>query len=157
MGGIFDILGGILIGLTILASILYGIFSGFSKSNVSSMEQDLVLLRMQTQQFYFGTNYNNLNNETAIKAGIVPKALIKGENLVNPWGGDVTLSSNSANSTFTLEIDNIPKDACVQLLRFQPESWDSVSVNGADVDANDVATIPDACSQTANTLSFTSR
>lgn len=157
MGGIFDSLGGLLIGLMAIATIAGLLYLAFGKSNVASMEQDLVVLRMQTQQFYFGTNYSDLSNETAIKAGIVPKSLIKGENLVNPWGGSINLSSDSANSSFTVELDNIPKDACIQLVRFQPESWDSVSVNGADIESSDVARIPDACSQTANTLAFTAR
>ncbi len=154
---ILDSLGNLIIGLLIIGAVAVGLYAAFSKSNVATMEQNLVLLRMQTQQFFFGTNYDNLDNEVAIKAGIVPKAFIKGDTLKNSWGGDVTLSSDTSNGTFTVEIDNIPQDACIQLARFQPDSWQSVSINGAEIDATDVVGITDACSQDTNTLAFTAR
>ncbi len=154
---ILETVGAIIVGLLLIGAEAFGLYAVFGKSNVGTMEQNLVLLRMQTQQFFFGTNYDNLDNEVAIKAGIVPKAFLKGDTLKNSWGGDVTLSSDTANGTFTIEMDNIPQDACIQLARFQPDSWESVSVNGADIDATDVAGIADACGQSANTLGFTAR
>lgn len=154
---ILETVGAIIVGLLLIGAAAFGLYSAFGKSNVATMEQNLVLLRMQTQQFFFGTNYDNLDNETAIKAGIVPKAFLKGETMKNSWGGDVTMSSDTANGTFTIEMDNIPQDACIQLARFQPDSWETVSVNGADIDATDVAGIADACGQTVNTLAFTAR
>ncbi len=154
---ILETVGAIIVGLLLIGAAAFGLYAAFGKSNVATMEQNLVLLRMQTQQFFFGTNYDNLDNEVAIKAGIVPKAFLKGDTLKNSWGGDVTLSSDTANGTFTIEMDNIPQDACIQLARFQPDSWESVSVNGADIDATDVAGIADACGQSANALGFTAR
>lgn len=154
---ILETVGAIIVGLLLIGAAAFGLYAAFGKSNVATMEQNLVLLRMQTQQFFFGTNYDNLDNEVAIKAGIVPKAFLKGEALKNSWGGDVTMSSDTANGTFTIEMENIPQDACIQLARFQPDSWESVSVNGADIDATDVAGIADACGQTTNTLAFTAR
>lgn len=154
---ILETVGAIIVGLLLIGAAAFGLYSAFGKSNVATMEQNLVLLRMQTQQFFFGTNYDNLDNEVAIKAGIVPKAFLKGETLKNSWGGDVTMSSDTANGTFTIEMENIPQDACIQLARFQPDSWENVSVNGAEVDATDVAGIADSRGQTSNTLAFTAR
>lgn len=154
---ILESIGGIIVALLVISAAVFGLNYAFGKNNVATMEQNLVLLRMQTQQFLFGTNYDNLDNEVAIKAGIVPKAFLKGETLKNSWGGDVTLSSDTANGTFTVEIDNIPQDACIQLARFQPDSWENVSVNGAELDTMDVAGIADACGQATNTLAFTAR
>ena len=154
---ILETVGAIIVGLLLIGAAAFGLYSAFGKSNVATMEQNLVLLSMQTQQFFFGTNYDNLDNEVAIKAGIVPKAFLKGDTLKNSWGGDVTLSSDTSNGSFTVEMDNIPQDACIQLARFQPDSWEAVSVNGAEIDATDVAGIADACSQATNTLAFTAR
>lgn len=154
---ILEVVGALIVGLLLIGAAAFGLYAAFGKSNVATTEQNLVLLRMQTQQFFFGTNYDNLDNEVAIKAGIVPKAFLKGETMKNSWGGDVTLSSDSANGTFTVEMDNIPQDACIQLARFQPDSWEGVTVNGAEVDPADVSGIADSCSQTTNTLAFTAR
>ena len=70
---ILETVGAIIVGLLLIGAAAFGLYSAFGKSNVATMEQNLVLLRMQTQQFFFGTNYDNLDNEVAIKAGIVPK------------------------------------------------------------------------------------
>ena len=154
---LLETLGALIVGLLVVGGSVYGLNAAFGKNNIASTEQDLVLLRMNTQQFFFGTNYNNLTNDAAIKAGLVPKSLIKGDSLKNFWGGDVTLSSNAANGTFTIQLGNIPQEACIQLVRFQPESWDSVSVNGSVIDPTDVTGISDACGQNTNTVAFTAR
>lgn len=71
MGHILGALGGILIGLIVLAGAAGGIYSAFSKSNVASAEENLIILRMQTQQFFAGTNYDGLNNEVADRKSVV--------------------------------------------------------------------------------------
>ena len=103
MGYILGALGAILLSLLALGYAASGLHSGFTKSNVASMEENMIILRMQTQQFFNGTNYDGLSNEVAIKAGIVPEAFIKGDQLRNSWGGDITLAnaSESALNSYT--------------------------------------------------------
>ena len=140
---ILETVGALIVGLLLIAAAAFGLYSAFGKSNVATTEQNLVLLRMQTQQLFFGTNYDNLDNDVAMSAGIVPKAFIKGDSMKNAWGGDVTLA-------------NVPQDACMQLARFQPDSWESISVNGSVVDPTDVGAIAGACTA-ASSLIFTAR
>lgn len=153
---ILETVGAIIIGLLLIAAAAFGLNSAFGKSNVATTEQNLVLLRMQTQQLFFGTNYENLDNDVAMSAGIVPEAFIKGDNMRNAWGGDVTLASDADNGQFSITLDNVPQAACMQLARFQPDSWESISVNGTDVDPSDVAAISGACTD-ASSLVFTAR
>ncbi len=157
MGHILGALGGLLVGLIILAYSAGGLSSAFSKSNVASTQEGLIILRMQAQQFFVGTNYDGLNNEVAIRAGIVPDTFVKGDALRNAWGGDITLSADEANGRFSIELGNIPQADCTQLARFQSDSWASVSVNGADIDPSDPVAVTDACSGNANTIAYTAR
>lgn len=156
MGHILGALGGLLIGLLVLSGAASGLFSGFSKSNVASMEENLIIMRMQTQQYFNGTNYDGLSNEVAIKAGIVPEAFIKGDQLRNTWGGDITLSPDVNSGTFSIEITNIPQVDCAQLARFQADAWAGVAVNGGEIDASDPTAVTNACGET-NTITYTAR
>lgn len=148
-----DSLGSILIMLVVIASVASGLYMAFSKTNVANTEEDLIVLRMQTQSFFVGTNYDGLSNEVAMKAGIVPKGLIKGENLRNAWGGDVTLSPDTTNGQFSIELGNVPQEECTQLARFQNDAWVGVSINGSEIDPTDPAAVATACGDT-NTITY---
>lgn len=153
---ILETVGALIVGLLLIAAAAFGLYSAFGKSNVATTEQNLVLLRMQTQQLFFGTNYDNLDNDVAMNAGIVPKSFIKGDSMKNAWGGDITLANDADNGQFSITLDNVPQDACIQLARFQPDSWESISVNGSVVDPTDVGAIAGACTA-ASSLIFTAR
>ena len=156
MGHILGALGGILIGLIVLAGAAGGIYSAFSKSNVASAEENLIILRMQTQQFFAGTNYDGLDNEVAIRAGIVPESFVKGDALRNPWGGDITLTSDTSSGTFSIELTIVPQTVCTQLARFQAEAWAGISVNGGEIDPSDATAVPSACGA-PHTNTYTAR
>lgn len=153
-----EVLGAILIGLVIIAGAAVGLNSAFSKSKVASTQQDIVTMRMQIQQLFSGSSdYSGLDNATAIKAGVVPKSFIKGNDLKNAWGGQISLSTDAANASFKISLDTIPQDECTQLAKFQPDAWLSVDVNGTAVEgASDIATIVGACAA-ANTITYEAR
>ena len=154
---LLETIGGLLIALVVIGGAAYGLYTAFSKNNIANTEQALVTMRMQTQQFFFGTAYDNLDNAVAMTAGIVPEALIKNSAMRNAWGGDVTLSSSSADGTFSIELTKIPQDACVQLARFQPDAWEGIAINGGDVDTSDMTAITGACQDGDNSVMFTAR
>lgn len=156
MGHLLGSLGGLLVGLIILSGAATGLYLAFSKSNIGTTQENLIILRMQTQQFFSGTNYDGLSNDVAIRAGIVPRSFIKGNVLRNAWGGDITISADTANGMFSIDLTNIPQEDCTQLARFQSDSWARVSVNGADIDPADAIAVTDACGSN-NTLTYTAR
>ncbi|MDR2819472.1 MAG: pilus assembly protein PilS [Desulfovibrio sp.] len=132
-----DVLGALLIGLIVGALTFSAISSGFMKSKIGSTEQDLVILRMQVQQLFANSNgYTGLDNAGAIQNGLVPKSLIKGDDIRSAWGGPITISANAANSSFAIDLEELPHEACVQLSRFQPDAWFNVEVNGSTVDSS---------------------
>lgn len=153
-----EVLGGLLITLVVIAGAAVYLNSGFSKSKVVSLEQDIVTMRMQIQQLFSGAaDYSGLDNETAIKAGIVPKNLQKGSVLKTPWGGEINLSTNDANGSFSIELSGIPQDECTQLAKFQTDAWLSVNVNGNALGSeNTVADIVSSCT-TSNTITYEAR
>jgi hypothetical protein len=137
MYGMIDTFGALLIGLFILALSLGKVGEGFTKSKISSTEQDIVSLRMQTQKLFAnssGTGYSGLTNSKAISAGIVPKSLIKANDIRTTWGGPITLSPNAENVSFLIELEELPHDACVELANFQTDDWHGVTVNGSVIE-----------------------
>lgn len=156
MGHILGALGGLLVGLIVLGAAAAGLYTAFSKSNVASTEENLVIMRMQIQQFYSGTNYDNLDNETAIKAGLIPKPFLKNNSARNSWGGDITLSSDSSVGQFSISLANVPQEECTQLARFQTDAWEKIEVNGSEVDSNDPSSVVNSCTS-SNTVTYTAR
>ncbi len=168
MGHILGALGGILVGLIVLGGAAGGLYSSFSKSNVAATEENLILTRMQIQQFYSGTNYDGLNNTMAIKAGLFPKAFLRGSGTsataMNAFGGAITLAADTTNSRFSIKLDAIPEEECMQLARFQSDAWDEVKVNTTSViEANtnktaDPTTVSSACTANkSNSITYYAR
>ena len=153
-----EVLCVLLITLVVIAGAAVYLNSGFSKSKVVSLEQGIVTMRMQIQQVFSASpDYSGLDNATAIKAGVVPKSLVKGNGLKTPWGGEINLSTNDANGSFTIELSGIPQEECTQLANFQADAWLSVQVNGNVLDSdNTVADIVNSCT-TTNTIAYEAR
>jgi len=153
-----EVIGALLIALVVIAATAVSMNSGFSKSKIVTLEQATVTMRMQIQQLFSGSSdYSGLDNPTAIKAGVVPNSLIKGSSIKTPWGGDMTLSSNSSNASFTITLSAIPQEECTQLAKFQSDAWLSVEVNGTTLSSsNTVNDIVSSCS-TNNTIVYEAR
>lgn len=151
MGGIFDQLGGkviAIVGVALVAALLYAVLSMTKSANIP---QELLYMSMRIQQMYYGaSNYSGLDNATAIKAGVVPKNLIKGTAIKHGFNGDVTIAPGTNNETFTFTLTNIPKDECATLANNKMNTWVSVSVNGTA--ASDVSTVVAACSDTSTLI-----
>lgn len=153
-----ETIGAILIVLFVIGIAAVGLNSAFSKVKVSSTQQDLVMIRMQAQQLFSGaTDYSGLDNATAIKAGIIPQSLLKGDDLKNRWSGDVTIAANADNASFTIALTQIPQSECTQFALFQKDAWLSIDVNGTVIDKDgSVADAINNCEAT-NTITYEAR
>jgi type II secretory pathway pseudopilin PulG len=155
---LLETLGAILVGLIILAGAALGLNAAFSNSKLGETEQNLITMRMQIQQMFSGSSdYTGLDNELALKAGLVPKPFIKGSSIRNSFGGDITLAPVTGSSAFSITLTSIPQDECTKLAKFQTDAWLSVNVNGTDTTGGSVADIVTACSSSNNTITFTAR
>lgn len=150
-----EVLGALLIGLVVIAASAVYLNSGFSKSKVVSLEQDIVTMRMQVQQLFSGSSdYSGLDNTTAIKAGVVPKSLIKGSSLKTPWSGEITLSANASNASFLIQLSGIPQEECTQLAKFQSDAWLSVGINGTSLSEDKTVSDIVANCSSSNTIVY---
>ena len=62
------------------------------------------------------TTYAGLNTATAIQMGVTPSEMGTGTTLTNPFSGTVLI--NSSDHGFTVEIGNLPKEACITLATY---------------------------------------
>jgi hypothetical protein len=130
-----EAIGSVLIALLFTAAAAVAINLGFTKIKINNLQQDVVTMRMQTQQLFANSSdYSGLDNDVAIKAGLVPKGLQKGNGIAHSFGGPVTLGANASNASFTIDLEQLPHGACVQLARFQPDAWYGITVNGSSID-----------------------
>lgn len=140
-----------------IAAIAWGANKVLNMYRTTKTQENLLILRMQIQQLFSGaSDYSGLDNGMAIKAGLVPQAFVKGDNLFNAWGGAITLSPDSGNAAFTLSFEEIPQEECTRLATYQPDAWLTVSVNGNEASGKDVASIANSCT-TSNSLIYTAR
>lgn len=150
---------GILIGVIAVAAGFILFSTTRSSGNILQFQSELVQLSSRVSSFYTGsTGYGDLSNEIAIKAGAVPKTLIKGSNIVNPWGGTVTLYPADDESSFFIDVTNIPNEECGQLAGNQANNWVSFSINNSTLSDNfSPADVTNLCSAGKNTLKFEAR
>ncbi|MGE4293565.1 MAG: type 4 pilus major pilin [Desulfovibrio sp.] len=157
---LLETLGAILVGLIILAGAALGLNSAFSSSKLSETEQNLVTLRMQIQHMFSGSSdFTGLDNDLALKAGVVPKSFIKGNVMKNAFGGEITLAPVTADAAFSIELTSIPQEECTKLAKFQTDAWLGVTVNGNEIDRLSDTLVTDIVSscEDSNTILFTAR
>ncbi len=96
------------------------------------------------EQLYNGqANYSGLTNIILVKAGKVPDNIISDPangTIMNPWGGNVTITSDdqAANpgssgtvSAFDVALDGMSQEACIQLATaFSTGNFQGENVNG---------------------------
>ena len=73
--------------------------------------------------------------------------------IVNGWNGDVTVASADDGRAFTIQLDDIPENACIKL-GAQRDIWDSLSINGTDIERETVVTTDHCTDELSNTLIF---
>lgn len=134
----------------------------FGDSKLTQTQQALASLRMKTIAVFSASvdGYAGLDNDIAIRAGIIPQTMRRGDVVRNAWGGDVELAEADGDaSSFTITLSDVPEKDCISLSVFQREAWDAVSVNGNDINLEDgVGTAGGYCeSGNGNVLMYTAR
>lgn len=154
----FEMSGSMLLYLIMMAAAAVLVYSLMSSSKLASTNQGLMSLRLQIQQLYSGgSDYAGLDNDLALKSGLVPKSFVRGAKMQTPWGGDVVLSASSDGTSFAISLSEIPQEECTKLATSQLDSWSSVSVNGTPIEkATGASSAARSCND-SNTIVFTSR
>lgn len=157
--GLFDIKMGQLIALIIIALIGATFLLVLSGKNELQFKSELLSMRAKISSSFSGSaGYDDLTNEIAIKLGAVSSSYVKGNSIVNDWGGDINFISAEDNATFFIEATEIPDKECISLAGDQKDNWVSVSINGTLLgEDSSIAEITGLCTNGDNTVTFQSR
>lgn len=131
----------------------------FGSSKLASAEQDLGAFRINIQKTYLDLRtYSSISNDELIASVAVPPNMLNADKtaIVNAWNGDVTVSPADGGRSFTIELTLIPQAECVKLAAFQFDTWESVSVNGAELAEGTLVTTDQCTDANSNTITYTS-
>lgn len=155
----------LMLWLALLAILFIAIFSNFGKSQnnvrINKAKTEIQTYVSQVQQLYVARNdYQSVDTQLVIDAGLAPSDAVAGTQLINPWGGNTDVTG--ALRTFTITMDNIPSEACVSMLAVGLIDQGTIISQGANGVTYDTELDPSvaigACSSaTNNTISFTAR
>ncbi len=155
-----DLIGGLFAALVTIIGIvaLIALYNSVTSSNKASQAlTDLTSMVGQVQATYIShPSYAGLSSTVVINGNLAPATMVSGTQLVNPWGGVVTVAQNSANSSFfDITQPSVPSDACVKMAT-SISNLGSLTINGTSVTlpANP-SVVTTACTGTSNTLVFT--
>ena len=126
--------------LAIIGVLSVGGIAGYSKAmtkyRVNKTSDQVSQLAQNIRTLYASQkNYNTLNDTVIKKAHLAPEDMYDNTNSItmyNPFGGTVSVWPsgkmwNNDNKAFNITIDNIPQEACIELLT---QDWGSGSSAG---------------------------
>lgn len=115
--GLLEITLGLGIIIVVIAAAV-ALFSGAdNKSKMATALTQIQSVTGDVRQFFSGQGgYGGLSNSLVTQASLAPPNMITGDgDLVNPWGGSVTIAEISARNTFSITVNAVPAEACVRL------------------------------------------
>ena len=149
-----EVLGAIIIGSIIFGAVALVISNAIETSRVSNQQENLSYLRMNIHEVYSHVHsFASISNDELLAATAVPPGWGVNDSIVNGWNGDVTVASADDGRAFTIQLDDIPENACIKL-GAQRDRWDSLSINGPDIERETVVTTDHCTDELSNTLIF---
>ncbi len=154
---IYMCISGIVIGMVIL---YFG--DMLTSTDVQASQKNILTLRIQIAEAYQAEpDYSALSTENAVNLSLIPSSMLKGSDVHNAFGGDVTIEPNSDPRYFDISIDGVPGDACSKMALLSRGEWEAVTVNGTDVSqlASETvtSTVASACTEDTNTIVYTAK
>lgn len=143
----------------IVASFAYALYIYVMESYRSyQTQQSISILATTIEQLYSQQGgYLGLNNNALQNSDLLPRSFIRGNALISPLGGPITVASGSDGTNFSITLGGLKKKACVSLSTNQIEGWGSVSVNGRSLNRGTVVSeAVGNCSDTGNSVTFVS-
>ena len=165
---LIEVLGAIIVGAIIFAFAAFAIRNGIESAKVSNQNEALANLRVNIQEAFAPLHsYEELSNDTALAARIVPTNMLTGGNneaygdaIINEWNGAITLAPANDNRDFTITLTNVPQGACIKLAR-NAKAWEEMTIGegegGTAVDRYGLQTEEICADEFNNTLVYTSR
>lgn len=134
--------------LAIIGVLSVGGIAGYSKAmekfKINKTMQEITEIATNIRTLYAQqSDFNGLNNTTAIQMGVVPDELGTGsgtsytnsgnvQKISNAFGGDIFITADSYNvkNYFAIELTNLTKEVCIALASADWGTTDSSGVDG---------------------------
>lgn len=152
---LMEVIGAITIASVIFTLAAIAISSGMNSARVSSAQESLSYLRVNIHEAYSHVHsFASISNDELIAAKAVPQSMLINDSIINAWNGDVTVTSINDGRAFTIQYDDVPEDACIKF-GSQRDMWDSLSINGTEIERETVVTTEHCTDALSNTILFT--
>lgn len=153
-----ETLGSLLIMAVMIVGAVILIRMAMDSSKLSDAQKSLTAMSIQIRGQFSGVgDFTGLSNALAIKAGLVPPRILRGNSILSPWGGAITLAAGT-NATFTMTWGGLSDQVCIAMATYQPDLWQSISINGtALTTATAISQANTLCTGNANTVVYTDR
>jgi type II secretory pathway pseudopilin PulG len=114
-------------------AIVFSMFSSAKPTADASNEVNNVTTLATNLQGTYGisNDYSTISSQGAIDAHAVPSTMIDGANIVNGWGGAVTLAEGANKSHYTLTYAAVPAEACTKFVTGAAGFFNEVGVAAA--------------------------
>lgn len=122
-----------------------------------SLFEDIQRLSGEIRSLYAGQgDYTGLDFATISTAGVIPSGMVSNNNPVHPFdrtNGSWSIASTSGDSEFTITVNKLPKDVCVDMATKAIGLGDAVQTSGGGSISN-VSDAIGACGSDSNSLLF---
>lgn len=96
----------------------------------------------------------NITTAMVIHDQDAPSNMVSGNSLVNPWGGQVTVTPDASPGLFDINDPSIPLAACSKIIN-SLQGYKTVSINGSSLSVPvNSSTVSQDCQSGGNTLTF---
>lgn len=127
----------LLIGIVVIGLVIAGIMIAAQKvfvgNETNRAATSVATLASNVKGYYDTPSYAGLTNTVVIDANLAPQNMVSGANLVNEWGGTVTVVPATlgavANNAISITYTDIPTEACAKLSTQTATNFDQVSID----------------------------
>ncbi|HGG1186260.1 TPA: type 4 pilus major pilin [Escherichia coli] len=101
---------------TVTAGVMFYYQSASDSNKTQSAISEVMSATSAINGLYIGqSNYNNLSAKVLINSSAIPDNYKKADKIMNPFGGELSVTPIKNGSLYSLKLDNLPKSACVSL------------------------------------------
>lgn len=146
----------LVIGLLAVIIVLNMKGNASNLSNVTTLSGEISTMTGEISDDFGGyASFANLTTAAVVSDKDAPANMISGNNLIDPWGGDVTVAGDTNPSEYDVTIPDVPQGACSKVASSIGD-FVSLTINGGSsltppVDPTKVAT---SCTSGNNSFDF---
>lgn len=158
----------LLLVLAVISVLSAAIFGTYKLVNHSAQDHTAVqsirtLSRTVAQTYGQSGTYTGVTSAKLIQNDLAPQNLIRHGQLINSWGGQITVAPQAGtnNEAYQISLAGIPTSACISLTSQLKKEFSSIDINGSQVASAgfwpDIGTLTNVCAASnSNTIALNS-